>query len=77
VRQLKDLSWKEWAKRLDEYLDAMEALLWPDLIILGGGAVKYYERFVHRLTVRAEVAPARLGNDAGMVGAALAALALR
>jgi polyphosphate glucokinase len=54
---------------------SVEALIWPDLIILGGGAVKYYERFAHRLTVRAEVVPARLGNDAGMVGAALAALA--
>jgi polyphosphate glucokinase len=75
VREREDLSWKNWAKRLDEYLDAMEALLWPDLIVLGGGAVKYCERFVHRLTVRAEVVPARLGNDAGIVGAALAALA--
>jgi polyphosphate glucokinase len=73
VRKLEDLSWKDWAKRLDEYLDAMEALIWPDLIIMGGGACKYYERFVHRLTVRAEVVPAQLGNDAGMVGAALAA----
>jgi polyphosphate glucokinase len=75
VRQQKDLSWKEWAKRLDEYLHAMEALVWPDLIILGGGAVKYYDRFAHRLTVRAEVAPALLGNEAGIVGAALAVMA--
>jgi polyphosphate glucokinase len=73
VRKLEDLSWKEWAKRLDEYLDAMEALIWPDLIIMGGGACKYFERFANRLTVRAEVVPALLGNDAGMVGAALAA----
>ncbi len=76
VRKQEDLSWKEWAKRLDEYLDAMEALIWPDLVILGGGAVKYYERFSPLLTVRAEVVPALLGNDAGMVGAALAALAM-
>ncbi|MGB8212994.1 MAG: ROK family protein [Anaerolineales bacterium] len=76
VRKLEDLSWKDWAKRLDEYLGAMQALVWPDLIILGGGAVKYYERFAHRLTVRAEVAPALLGNEAGIVGAALAALAV-
>jgi polyphosphate glucokinase len=73
VRKLEDLSWKDWAKRLDEYLDAMEALIWPDLIIVGGGAVKYYERFAHRLTVRAKVVPAQLGNEAGIVGAALAA----
>src|SRR5512136_241989 len=75
VRELEDLSWKEWAERLDEYLDTMEALFWPDLIILGGGACKYFERFAHRLTGRAEVVPAQLGNDAGMVGAALAAVA--
>jgi polyphosphate glucokinase len=75
VRKLENLSWKTWAERLDEYLDAMQALIWPDLVILGGGAVKYHERFIHRLTVRAEVVPAQLGNDAGIVGAALAALA--
>jgi polyphosphate glucokinase len=73
VRKLEDLSWKDWAKRLDEYLDAMEALIWPDLIVVGGGAVKYYERFANRLTVRAKVVPAQLGNEAGIVGAALAA----
>ena len=77
VRKLEKLSWKTWARRLDEYLDAMEALIWPDLIILGGGAVKYQERFIHRLTVRAEVVPARFGNNAGIVGAALAALSAR
>ena len=76
VRKLEDLSWKDWAKRLDEYLNAMKALTWPDLIILGGGAVKYYERFAYRLTVRTKVVRALLGNEAGIVGAALAALAM-
>jgi polyphosphate glucokinase len=75
VRKLEDLSWKVWTRRLDEYLDAMEALIWPDLIIMGGGAVKYYQRFANLLTVRAEVVPAQLRNDAGIVGAALAGLA--
>ncbi len=74
VRKLEGLTWKQWSKRLDEYLDTMQVLFWPDLIVLGGGAVKYYARFAPRLTVRAEVVPALLGNDAGMVGAALAAL---
>jgi polyphosphate glucokinase len=77
ARKKDKLSWKTWSKRLDEYLDAMQALLWPDLIILGGGAVKYNERYIHRLTVRAEVVPAQLGNDAGIVGAALAALPVK
>lgn len=73
ARKLKKMSWKKWARRFDEYLLTMERLVWPDLIILGGGAVKEYESFLPRLTVQAEVAPAQFLNDAGIVGAALAA----
>jgi len=73
VRKRRDLSWKAWAKRLDAYLCRLEQLLWPDVIIIGGGASKKYERFLHRLTVRAEVRPAQLLNEAGIVGAALCA----
>ena len=62
VRKLEGLSWKDWAKRLDEYLDAMQALIWPDLIILGGGACKYFERFVPRLSVRAAGRPRPVGE---------------
>ncbi len=72
VRKREKLSWKKWAARLDEYLDTMERLLWPELIILGGGASKKGARFMPYLTIRAEVVPAQLGNEAGIIGAALA-----
>jgi len=40
ARERKDLSWKKWARRVDEYLQHMNAYLWPDLIIIGGGVSK-------------------------------------
>jgi polyphosphate glucokinase len=73
ARKKKDLSWEKWAEGFDLYLNRLEQLLWPDLIIIGGGASKKHERFMSRLTVQAEVVPAQLLNDAGIVGAALAA----
>jgi polyphosphate glucokinase len=73
VRQRLGLSWGKWARRLDEYLLELERLLQPDLFILGGGVSKRHDRFLPRLTTHAEVTPARLLNEAGIVGAALAA----
>jgi polyphosphate glucokinase len=73
VRKEQDLSWKKWAKRLDKYLCTLENLFSPDLMILGGGAVKNQDQFLPLLTLHTRVIPAELGNDAGIVGAALAA----
>jgi len=73
VRERKQLSWSQWAKRLNEYLQDLEELLWLDLIIIGGGVSKKHDRFVPMLETRAEVVPAQLLNDAGIVGAAIAA----
>ena len=73
VRKKEALSWKKWAKRLDKYLDTLERLFSPDLMILGGGVIKKQEEFLPLLTVRTKIIPAELGNDAGIVGAALAA----
>lgn len=67
------ISWKAWAMDLDEHLVAIEKLFWPQLFIIGGGVSKRSDKFIPRLTVRAEVIPARLLNDAGIVGAAMAA----
>jgi polyphosphate glucokinase len=72
ARKREKLTWKKWSARFDKYLGALERLLWPDLIILGGGVIKGSERFIPRLTVQAEVVPAQLLNEAGIVGAALA-----
>jgi polyphosphate glucokinase len=66
-----DWSWKKWAKRVDEYLNELDRLLWPDLFIIGGGGCKEWPKFGPRLKTRAEVVPAKLGNPAGIIGAAL------
>ncbi len=71
ARQREDLSWKKYAKRLNEYLMAMEKLFWPDLFIIGGGISKVHEKFIPLLTVHAKVVPAQLLNGAGIIGAAL------
>jgi polyphosphate glucokinase len=73
ARVRRGISWKAWAADLDEHLLAIEKLFWPKLFIIGGGVSKRSERFIPRLTVRAEVIPAKLLNDAGIVGAAMAA----
>jgi polyphosphate glucokinase len=73
AREEHDLSWGDWAGRVDEYLEQMEALLSPGLIIIGGGISKKADKFLPRLTsLRAKVVPAALQNDAGIVGAAMA-----
>lgn len=73
ARIRRGLSWKAWAADLDEHLQAIDRLLWPNLIILGGGVSKQPDRFIPRLTVRPPVVPAVLRNDAGIVGSAMAA----
>ncbi len=73
ARERRGLSWKKWAPLLDEYLDTIERLVWPDLIILGGGISKKPEKFVPYLSTRAPIAPATLQNQAGIVGAAVRA----
>lgn len=73
VRQKKELTWEKWGKRVSEYMEYLEFLFSPDLFIIGGGVSKKFDKFSKYLKVRAEVTPARLLNDAGIVGAALAA----
>jgi polyphosphate glucokinase len=67
------LSWGKWAERVDEYLQHIEAVLWPSLFIVGGGVSRQSEKWVPRLTgIRARIVPAAMLNDAGIVGAAMA-----
>jgi polyphosphate glucokinase len=73
ARVRRGLSWKAWAADLDEHLDRIHQLMWPNLMILGGGVSKSADRFVPRLTVRTTVVPALLRNDAGIIGAAIIA----
>jgi polyphosphate glucokinase len=77
VRVRKELSWKEFAKRVEEYIRKLDALLWPDLVIIGGGASKKGDKFLPLIDVRPEVVAATLQNEAGIVGAALAAAGAR
>jgi polyphosphate glucokinase len=76
ARQRENLNWKKWSKRVNEYLQYLEFLFSPDLFIFGGGVSKKHERFLHRLETQAEVVPAQLLNDAGIIGAALEAQTL-
>lgn len=73
ARVRRGLSWKAWAQDLDEHLHAIDRLFSPNLIILGGGVSKNAQRFLPYLTVRPPVVVATFRNDAGIVGAALAA----
>jgi polyphosphate glucokinase len=77
VRVRKELSWKDFAKRVEEYIRTLDALLWPDLVIIGGGASKKGDKFLPLIDVRPEVVAATLQNEAGIVGAALAAAGAR
>lgn len=72
VRDRLDLSWPEWAARLNTYLAVVERLFSPELIIIGGGVSKKHAKWSKHLRTRARVVPARMGNEAGIVGAALA-----
>jgi polyphosphate glucokinase len=76
IRQQKGLSWRKWAARVDEYLGCLEALLSPDLFVIGGGVSKKHTKFLPLLHTRAPVVPAQLLNEAGMIGAALVAKTL-
>ncbi len=67
------LSWKKWGKRLNRYLRHVNTLFSPDLIVVGGGGVNKWSRYSRYLKVPVELVPARFGNHAGIVGAALAA----
>jgi polyphosphate glucokinase len=74
ARVRRGLSWKAWSQDLDEHLHRIDNLMWPNLIILGGGVSKNADKFIPRLTVRCPVVPAQLRNDAGIIGAAIVAV---
>lgn len=73
VKDDEGLSWEQWADRVSRYLQVLEDLVWPDLIIAGGGVSRKAARWLSLLDCRSEVVPAALLNNAGIVGAAAAA----
>lgn len=74
IRKGKGLTWSAWGKAVNEYLHAVESIVWPDLIIIGGGMSKKSEKFLSHIDTRTKVVPAKLRNEAGIIGAALSAL---
>ncbi|WP_153395261.1 polyphosphate--glucose phosphotransferase [Ornithinicoccus halotolerans] len=70
AREDEDLSWQEWAARLQRYYRHVEDLFWPDLFIVGGGVSKKADKFLSELDLRTPIVPAQLRNDAGIIGAA-------
>ncbi|MDY6872538.1 MAG: ROK family protein [Chloroflexota bacterium] len=74
VRKEKDLSWKQWGKKLREVLQVYDFLFSPDAIIIGGGVSKKFHKYgKHLKHINAQVLPAELRNQAGIIGAAIAA----
>lgn len=74
AKEDEDLSWHHWAHRVQKYLVHVEMLFSPELFIIGGGVSRKADKFLPLIEhVRAEMVPAELQNNAGIVGAAMAA----
>lgn len=73
VRKKEKLSKKKWGKRLNKYFKHVDLILSPDYIIIGGGASKKLEKFVHLIEIETPIVAAEAENNAGVIGAALAA----
>jgi polyphosphate glucokinase len=70
AKERENLSWEQWAERLQAYYSELEALLVPDLFIVGGGVSKEHEDFLPLLKLKTKIIPAALKNAAGIIGAA-------
>lgn len=75
VRKREGLSWELWAKRFDVFLHEIERLFWPELIIIGGGVSKKKDLFIDYISIDTKLVMAKSKNEAGIIGAALAAKA--
>ncbi|TMM32511.1 MAG: ROK family protein [Actinobacteria bacterium] len=75
AREEDNLDWPHWAHRVQSYLQHVEALFSPDLFIIGGGVSKKADRFLPLIKLRTRTVPAALQNEAGIIGAAVAAAA--
>lgn len=74
ARKVDGLSWDEWALRFNYFLERVARVMTPDHFIIGGGASKKFDTFKHLLTVQTTIHVARHRNDAGIIGAAVAAV---
>lgn len=76
VRIKKELSWKKWSRRFNQYLNHLEKIFSPDLLIIGGGGSKHHDKFFKYLKLKTKIVPALMLNEAGIIGAALSARTL-
>jgi polyphosphate glucokinase len=74
VRTSLQLDWEAWAERVNDYLERMHALFWPDVFILGGAVSQHFDQFAPLLRSPAEIRAAHFAGQAGVIGAALAAV---
>ena len=74
AKKKEDLTYDKWGKRFNKFLELVELIVSPDLIILGGGASKHFDEYRHRIKIETQVVPAQFRNHAGIIGAAAAAL---
>ena len=74
AKEREGLSYKKWGKRFNKFLSLVEIITCPDLIILGGGSSKDFEKYSECITIDTPVIPSELQNHAGIIGAAAAAL---
>ena len=70
VRERKELSYKKWAKRLTKYYSLIEKYFSPSLIVIGGGVSRKSDNFVPFIDIDTPIVPAKLRNEAGIIGAA-------
>ena len=74
AKKEEDLSYWKWGKRFNKFLEIVELLVCPDMIILGGGTSKHFDEYKACITIDTPVVPAQFRNHAGIIGAAAAAL---
>lgn len=67
------LAYEEWIPIIEQYFQTLEQLLWPDLIVVGGGISADSALFLPQLQIRTPIIPARHLNMAGIIGAAVVA----
>lgn len=73
ARKVDELSWTEWGKRFNFFLEHIQRVFTPNLFILGGGASKKWDRYEDQIKVKTPIKIAHFLNNAGIIGAAMAA----
>lgn len=74
AKEKENLTYDKWGKRFNKFLEYVELIVSPELIILGGGTSKDFDEYKHRIKIDTPVVPAQFRNHAGIIGAAAAAL---